>query len=196
MRNIIVFTFFHKSNWLLRIECVIKTLYVVTKSAGDMSLILLVAEFGWHVDSSMNDSKLAHTINGTRTDLLWFLKDIFDSSSGSSNCIASYDLQYSWWDASDSFELKVFRHRNHTYLALACLIVVTITGYLYPWPNSNVVFYHLKLIKEYKIFVTKYINRNWKIWFSNLLITIKLSGTFRPSQLRTFDVSRSIWSIK
>ena len=31
--------FFYKSNWFLRIECVIKTLYVVTKSAGGVFLI-------------------------------------------------------------------------------------------------------------------------------------------------------------
>ena len=38
---IIIVKFFYKSNWLLRIECVIKTLYVLTKSAGDVFLIRL-----------------------------------------------------------------------------------------------------------------------------------------------------------
>ena len=41
LRNIIIVKFFYKSNWLLRIECIVKTLYVVTKSAGDVFLILL-----------------------------------------------------------------------------------------------------------------------------------------------------------
>ena len=34
LRNMAIIIFFYKSNWLLRIECVVKTLYVVTKSAG------------------------------------------------------------------------------------------------------------------------------------------------------------------
>ena len=45
---------------------------------------------------------------------MWFWKDIFDPSSGSSILIASYDLQYSWWDANDFSELKVLRHLKHT----------------------------------------------------------------------------------
>ena len=39
--NIVIVKFFYKSNWLLGIECIVKTLYVVTKSAGDVFLILL-----------------------------------------------------------------------------------------------------------------------------------------------------------
>ena len=39
LRNIITFMFFYKSNWFLRIESVIKTLYLVTKSAGGVFLI-------------------------------------------------------------------------------------------------------------------------------------------------------------
>ena len=39
--NIIIVKFCYKSNWLLRIECVIKTLYLVTKSARDVFLIQL-----------------------------------------------------------------------------------------------------------------------------------------------------------
>ena len=41
LHNIIVVKLFYKSNWLLRIACIVKTLYVVTKSAGDVFLILL-----------------------------------------------------------------------------------------------------------------------------------------------------------
>ena len=41
LRNIIIAKFFYKSNWLLRIECIVKTLYVVTKSAGVVFLMLL-----------------------------------------------------------------------------------------------------------------------------------------------------------
>ena len=41
LRNIIIVKFFYKSNWLLRIECIVKTFYVVPKSTGDMFLILL-----------------------------------------------------------------------------------------------------------------------------------------------------------
>ena len=39
--NIIIAKFLYKSNWLLRIECIVKTLYVVTKSAGNLFLILI-----------------------------------------------------------------------------------------------------------------------------------------------------------
>ena len=38
--NIVIVKFFYKSNSLLRIECIVKTLYVVTKFAGDVFLIL------------------------------------------------------------------------------------------------------------------------------------------------------------
>ena len=41
LRNIIIIKFFHKSNWLLRIECIVITLYVVSKSARDVFLIVL-----------------------------------------------------------------------------------------------------------------------------------------------------------
>ena len=34
LRNIIIVMFFYKSNWFLRIECVVKTLYVVTNPLG------------------------------------------------------------------------------------------------------------------------------------------------------------------
>ena len=110
-----------QSNWLLRIECVIKTLYAVTKSAGMCFWYCLVYLFSgsfWHIDSSgVKDSNSAYTINGICTDLL-FLKDIFDPSSGSSIFIASYELQYAMlWDASHSFQLKILKHRKHTYLA-------------------------------------------------------------------------------
>ena len=37
--NIIIVMFFYKSNWFLSIECVIKTLYMVTTSAGGAFLI-------------------------------------------------------------------------------------------------------------------------------------------------------------
>ena len=40
LRNIIIVKFFYKSNGLLRIECIVKTLYVVTKSAEVVFLIL------------------------------------------------------------------------------------------------------------------------------------------------------------
>ena len=36
LRNTIIVKFFYKSKWLLRIKCIVKTLYVVTKSAGDV----------------------------------------------------------------------------------------------------------------------------------------------------------------
>ena len=39
LRNIIIVMFFYKNNWFSRIECVVKKLYVVTKSAGDVFLI-------------------------------------------------------------------------------------------------------------------------------------------------------------
>ena len=39
LRNITIVMFFYKSNWFLRIECIVKTLYVVTKSAEDVFLI-------------------------------------------------------------------------------------------------------------------------------------------------------------
>ena len=41
--NIIIVKFFCKSNWLLRIKCIVKTLYVVTKCAGNVFLTLLGA---------------------------------------------------------------------------------------------------------------------------------------------------------
>ena len=56
---------------------------------------------------------------------MWFLKDIFDPSSGSSIFIASHDLQYSWWDANDFSELKVLRHLKHTCLTWPCFDVCT-----------------------------------------------------------------------
>ena len=41
LSNIIIVNLFYKSYWLLKIECVIKTLYVITKSVGDMFLKML-----------------------------------------------------------------------------------------------------------------------------------------------------------
>ena len=41
LSNIVIIIFFYKSNWFLIIECIIKTLYVVTKSAGDVFLLPL-----------------------------------------------------------------------------------------------------------------------------------------------------------
>ena len=41
LRNIVIVKFFDIWNSLFRIECVVKTLYVVTKYAGDVFLILL-----------------------------------------------------------------------------------------------------------------------------------------------------------
>ena len=71
--NIIIAKFFHKCNWLLRKECIVKTL-CVNKIRWDVFLILLVqlfSGFGWHVDScGVKDSKSAYTINGTRIDVL------------------------------------------------------------------------------------------------------------------------------
>ena len=62
------------SNWLLIIESVVKTLHVVTQSAGDVFLTLLVVALliVWlHVDScGVKDSKSAYTINAARIDLL------------------------------------------------------------------------------------------------------------------------------
>ena len=43
--NIIIVIFFYKSNWFLRIECIAKTLYVATKSTGDVFLIRLGVAF-------------------------------------------------------------------------------------------------------------------------------------------------------
>ena len=37
--NIVISIFFYKNNWFLWIECIVKTFYVVTKSAGGMFLI-------------------------------------------------------------------------------------------------------------------------------------------------------------
>ena len=72
----------------------------VTKSAWGVFLILIgvaLLRVSWYLDScGVKDSKAAYTISGTRIDLLSFLKDMFDSSSGSSILIALYDLQYSW----------------------------------------------------------------------------------------------------
>ena len=125
LRNIIIAKFFYKSNWLLRIECIVKTLYVVTKSAGDVFQILLSVALlrVWLAYCGVKDSKSAYTINVTRIDLVWFLKDIFDPFSGSSILIASYDLQYSWWDANDFSELNVLKHLNDTYLTYPCFDV-------------------------------------------------------------------------
>ena len=39
--NIVIVKFLYKSNWLLRIECIVKTLYVVTKFTKDVFLVLL-----------------------------------------------------------------------------------------------------------------------------------------------------------
>ena len=39
--NIVIVKCFYKSNWILRIECIVKTLYVVTKATGDVCLLLL-----------------------------------------------------------------------------------------------------------------------------------------------------------
>ena len=47
LRNIIIVKSFYKNNWLLRIECIIKTLHVVTKFGGDMFLILLDVALLW-----------------------------------------------------------------------------------------------------------------------------------------------------
>ena len=61
----IIVKFFYKSNWMIRIECIVKALYMVTKYIGDVFLILLgvtVSGFGWHVDScGAKDSKSAYT---------------------------------------------------------------------------------------------------------------------------------------
>ena len=137
MCNIVIVIFFYKSNWFLRMECVVKTLYVVGKCTGDVFLILLgvalvrgrlACTAVQHVHANMyscgvKDSKAVYTINGTRIDLLWFLKDIFDPSSGSSIFIASCDLQYSWWEANDFSELKVLRHLKHTCQTWTCFDV-------------------------------------------------------------------------
>ena len=148
--NIVIVIFFYKSNWFLRIECIVKTFYVVKKSSGDVFLILIsvaLSECSWHVDScGVKDSKSAYTINGTRVDLLWVLKDIFHPSLGSSIFIASCDLQYSWWDANDFSELKVLRHPKHTCLTWPCFDVCKDDSLLIS--NSNVVLYRLKLIKD------------------------------------------------
>ena len=118
--NIIIVKFFYKSNWVMRIECIVKTLYVVTKFTEDVFLILLGVALVrvWLTcwQRGVKDSQSAYTINGTRIELLWFLKDIFDPSSGSSIFIASCYLKYSWWDANDLSELKVLRHPKHTCL--------------------------------------------------------------------------------
>ena len=114
-------------NWFLRLECIVKTRYVVTKCAGNVFLILLgvaLVRVWWHVDRcGVKDSNSAYTINGTRIDILRFLKDIFDPSSGSSIFIASCDLQFSWWDANDFSELKVLRHLIHICLTRPCFDV-------------------------------------------------------------------------
>ena len=119
--------FFYKSNWFLRIECIVKTLYVITKSTVGGFLILLgialvrVWLACWRL--WCEEFKIRIYNNWTRIDLLWFLKDIFDPSSGSSIFIASYDLQYSWWEANDFSELKVLRHLKHTCLTWPCFDV-------------------------------------------------------------------------
>ena len=78
LRNIIIVMFFYKSNWFLRIECVIKTLYVVTKSAGGVFLIpygvALVRVWLTCWQLWREGSKSAYTINWIRIDLSWFLK--------------------------------------------------------------------------------------------------------------------------
>ena len=49
LRNIIIVMFFCTQKWFLRIECILKTLYVVTKSAGDVFLIQFSVDLvrGW-----------------------------------------------------------------------------------------------------------------------------------------------------
>ena len=125
--NIVVVKFFYKSNWLLRIECIVKTLYVVTKFTGFVFLILICVALlriwlaYWQL--WCKGIKISIYNKWAHIDLLWFLKDIFDPFSGSSFLIASNDLQYSWWDANDFSELKVLRHLKHTRLTGPCLNV-------------------------------------------------------------------------
>ena len=115
--NIIIFKFFHKRTQLLSIECVVKTIEVVTKSAEDVFLIVLGVALlrVWLAcrQLGVKDSKSAYTINGTCIDLSWSLKYTFVPSLGSSILIASCDLQYSWWDANDISVWKVLRHLKH-----------------------------------------------------------------------------------
>ena len=115
--NNVIVIFFYKRNWFLRLECIVKTLYVVGKSTGDVFLILIGVALlrVWLTFDScgVKDSKSEYTINVTRIDLLWFLKVIFDPSLGRTIFIASCDLQYSWWDANDFSELKLLRYLRH-----------------------------------------------------------------------------------
>ena len=137
------FIFFYKSNWFLRIECDIKTLYVVTKSAGGVFLIPFCVAIirVWLACWQLWCEGCKISIYN-KWDSHWpivIFKRYFRSFSGSLILIASCDLQYSWWDANDLLVLKVLRHIKHTCLKHdLVLMFVKITVYLYLWSSSNV----------------------------------------------------------
>ena len=151
LRNIIIVKFFYKSNWLLRIECIVKTLYVVTKSAKDVFLILNgVALFRVWLACWRLWRKGFKIRVYNKWDLHWSIvifKRYFSSFFGKFNLYSCVWFTILMVDANDFSELKVLRHRKNTCLTCPCFDVCKITVYLYLWSNSNVVLYHLKLIK-------------------------------------------------
>ena len=116
-----------KNNWFLRLECIVRTLYVVTIYAVGVFLILLGVALVWlWLACWQLWCEVIKICMYNKWDSYWdivILKYIFDPSSGSSILIASYDLQCACWDDNDFSELKVLRHLKHTCLICPCFDV-------------------------------------------------------------------------
>ena len=143
---------FTKNNWFLWIECIVKTFYVITKSAGGVFLIPFGVAFVrvwltcWQLWCEGFKIYIYYKWNPHWSIVI--LRRYFRSLFWSSIFIASCDLQYSWWDANDFSELKVLRHLKHTCLTWPCFDVCKDNSFLISLINSNVVLYLLKLIKD------------------------------------------------
>ena len=114
--NIVIFKFFYKNNRFLRIVCIIKTLYVVTKSAWGVFLIPLgVAVIRvwltcWQLWCEGFKICICYKWNPQWSIVIF--KTNFRFLFRKFNLIPSCDLQYSWWDTNDFSVLKVLRHKN------------------------------------------------------------------------------------
>ena len=145
--NIIIIKFFYKSNWLLRIECIVKTLYVVTKSAGVVFLILLdvalirVCLACWQLWCEGFKISLYNKWD-SHWPIVLFKRDfrsLFGKFNFDSFVWFTILMITCWWFLGN----ESIKTSNHTCLTCPCFDV-----YLYLWSNSNVVLYHLKLIKD------------------------------------------------
>ena len=112
---------FTKCKWFLRIECIIKTLYEVTKFAADVFLILLGVALVrvwlacWQLWCEGLKICIYYKWNPHWSIVI--LKRYFRFLFGKFNFYSCFRwFKYSWWDANDFSVLKVLRHLKHTCL--------------------------------------------------------------------------------